>query len=171
MNYFELFQIPVQLKVDKNEIRKKFFELSRASHPDYFVNNPSGEQQTALESSALLNKAFKTFSNADETIKYVLEQKGLLETDEKYALPPSFLMEMMELNEELAEAQTGDAAASAKLEAQIKQLQNELYEPVAGIIENYQEGVTTEKELLQVKEYYFKKKYLLRLQHQLNQKL
>ena len=171
MNYFELFKIPVQLKVDKNEIRKKFFELSRESHPDYFVNNTNGEQQNALESSALLNKAFKTFSNGDETIKYVLEQKGLIETDEKYGLPPSFLMEMMELNEELADAQTGDGDTSAILATQIKQLQNELYEPVAGIIENYEEGVTTEKELLQVKEYYFKKKYLLRLQHQLNQKL
>ena len=32
------------------------------------------------------------------------------------------------------------------------------------IIENYKEGVTTEEELLQVKEYYFKKKYLERLQ-------
>jgi molecular chaperone HscB len=31
---------------------------------------------------------------------------------------------------------------------------------VEAIITNYQEGITTEKELLQVKEYYFKKKYL-----------
>jgi len=33
--------------------------------------------------------------------------------------------------------------------------------------ENYQEGITSEKELLQVKEYYYKKKYLDRIHKQL----
>ncbi len=172
MNYFELFEIPVQLKVDKDLIRKKFFELSRQSHPDYFVNNTNLEQQNALESSASLNKAFKTFSNIQETIKYVLQQKGLLAEEEKYVLPSSFLMEMMEFNEELAEAQLeGDNNLKTKLSEQLTQFENEIYEPVANTIENYKEGITTEEELLQVKDYYFKNKYLHRLTQQLNQML
>ncbi len=172
MNYFELFEIPVQLKVDKDLIRKKFFELSRQSHPDYFVNNTNHEQQNALESSASLNKAFKTFSNIQETIKYVLQQKGLLAEEEKYVLPSSFLMEMMEFNEELAEALLeGDNNLKTKLSEQLTQFENEIYEPVANTIENYKEGITTEEELLQVKDYYFKNKYLHRLTQQLNQML
>jgi molecular chaperone HscB len=172
MNYFQLFQIPIQLKVDKNLIREKFFELSRQSHPDYFVNNTSNEQQNALELSALLNKAFKTFCNLQETIKYVLQQKGLLQDEEKYILPSFFLMEMMEFNEEVAEVQLdGDEEIKTKLLQQLTQFENEIYEPVAHTIENYQEGVTTEEELLQVKEYYFKNKYLHRLAQQLNQML
>jgi molecular chaperone HscB len=47
-------------------------------------------------------------------------------------------------------------------------IEKELYEPVQNIIENYKEGITTQKELLQVKDYYFKKKYLQRLYQQLN---
>ena len=36
------------------------------------------------------------------------------------------------------------------------------------IIEGYSEGVTTEEDLLRVKEYYYKKKYLDRIRHQLS---
>ena len=42
------------------------------------------------------------------------------------------------------------------------------YKPVKDIIEHYREGITTEKDLLKVKEYYYKKKYLQRIQQQLN---
>lgn len=165
MNYFELFEIPVQLKVDIAPLHKKFFELSRKYHPDYFVNDNAGAQSEALERSALLNKAYKAFKNPDETIKYVLQQKGLLQEEEKYELPPDFLMEVLEINEQLMDAEEQPVINS--LRSSIENLQNEIYEPVEKIITNYKEGVTSEKELLQVKEYYYKKKYLDRISREL----
>src|SRR5258705_12494878 len=159
MNYFELFEIPVQLRVDKASLPRKYFELSRKYHPDFFVNGSGEEQTLALERSALLNKAFKTFQNPDETIKYVLQQKGLLEEEEKYELPPAFLMEVMEINEQLMDA-GDDPAVKAGLQNNIHDLQSAIYEPVKEIVENYKEAVHKEKELLQEKEYYYKKKYL-----------
>ena len=164
MNYFELFDIPVQLKVDKSFLSAKFFELSKKYHPDYFVNSDDEAQAEALEKSALLNKAWKTFQNSDETIKYVLQLKGLLEEEEKYELPADFLMEVMEINEQLMDIAS---APSAQLETRIDELQTEIYEPVKQIVEDYQEGVTTENELLNVKDYYYKKKYLDRIRRQL----
>ncbi|MFZ1453952.1 MAG: iron-sulfur cluster co-chaperone HscB C-terminal domain-containing protein, partial [Ferruginibacter sp.] len=59
----------------------------------------------------------------------------------------------MELNEELS-------ADSAK---QIQELETVLYQDVAHIIENYQEATATTADLLKLKEYYFKKKYLQRI--------
>ena len=167
MNYFELFEIPVQLKVDKASLPRKFFELSRKYHPDFFVNGSEQEKTKALEISALLNIAFKTFQNPDETIKYVLKLKGLLEEEEKYELPPDFLMEVLEINEELMELGENKTLLP-DLEIRIAELQTEIYESVKEIVEHYQEGVTSEKELLQVKEYYYKKKYLDRIRKQLN---
>src|SRR5688500_5612570 len=168
MNYFELFEIPVQLVVDSSSLQKKFIELSRKYHPDYFATQSSEKQAEVLEISASLNKAWKTFQNPDETIKYVLRSKGLLEEEEKFQLPPGFLMEMMEINEQLAEAKMdGEPATITDLQSTLNNLQNEIYEPVKEIVEHYKEGVTTEKELLQVKEYYFKKKYLNRIGQQL----
>jgi molecular chaperone HscB len=169
MNYFELFEIPVQLRVDKSLLPRKFFELSRKYHPDYFIAASEEEKTEVLEKSALLNKALKTFQQPDETIKYVLQQKGLLEEEEKYELPPDFLMEVLEINEQLMDAD-GQSAIS-NLQLAIDTLQNGIYEPVEKIITNYQEGITSSKELLQVKEYYYKKKYLDRIRHQLNGKV
>ena len=165
MNYFELFDIPVRLKVDKSTLPVKYFELSRKYHPDFFINAPEAEQAEALEKSALLNKAFKTFQNPDDTIKYVLQLKGLLEEEEKYELPPDFLMEVMEINEGLMDADEPGTDNALKLK--IESLQSEIYEPVKEIVEGYQEGTTTEKELLQVKEYYYKKKYVDRIRREL----
>src|SRR5438309_1312149 len=155
MNYFELYELPVQLIIDKQVLKKKFFELSRQFHPDYFTQQDDATQQHALEKSALINKVFKTFSNRDETIKYVLELKGLLSENEKFDLPPAFLMDMMELNESLAEAQFDPAARTAVLQ-HVLQAEKTLYEPVQEIIEQYLDGITTTEELLQVKAYYFK---------------
>ena len=157
MNYFELYNIPVSLQPDQQLVKQKFYELSRKYHPDFFSNATEEEQAEALEKSSAVNKAFKIFSNGDETIKYVLQQKSLLEEEEKYQLPPDFLMEMMELNEQALESDT------SSIRHQVSNIQNEIYAPVKAIIENYKDGVTTKEELLQVKEYYFKKKYLNRI--------
>jgi molecular chaperone HscB len=164
MNYFEIFGIPVQLKVDKSGLSAKYFELNKKFHPDFYANAIPTEQDHALEITANLNKAFKTFQNPDETIKYVLQLKGLLEEEEKYQLPPDFLMEVLEINEQLMDA---DQSAVSSLQSAVETLQAEIYYPVKPIIENYQDGITTEKELLQVKEYYYKKKYLNRINREL----
>jgi molecular chaperone HscB len=100
--------------------------------------------------------------NPEETIRYVLQLKGLLQEEEKYELSPAFLMEMMELNELVMEAD-GDAGALQSVTRAIDQFKQDIYEPVKKIMANYQEGVTSEEELLQVKEYYFKRKYLDRI--------
>ena len=75
-------------------------------------------------------------------------------------------MEVMEINEQLMD-KADDPAIKSRLQSAIDDLQAVIYEPVKRIIENYQEGITSEKELLQVKEYYYKKKYLDRIHKQL----
>jgi molecular chaperone HscB len=153
MNYFELFELPVSFKIDKNKLAQKYFELQKKYHPDFFAQDTEHEQEQALEISSQLNKALKIFKNPDQTIKYVLQLKELLEEEEKYQLPPAFLMEMMELNEELSEN-------SAQ---QVQELENQLYSEVEPIIENYDDATAATADLLKLKEYYFKKKYLQRI--------
>ena len=165
-NYFELFEIPVTLQPDKQLLRARFLELSRKYHPDFHMRSGRGAQDEALERSALLNRAWKTFQDTDATIRYVLMSKGLMEEEEKFELPPDFLMEVLEINEEVMDADSTDP----KLLNRLDELQKEIYEPVQDIIENYAEAVHQEKELLRVKEYYYKKKYLDRIRKELLQK-
>jgi molecular chaperone HscB len=152
MNYFELFEIPMSLKIDKTKLAQQYFALQKKYHPDFFINETEKEQADALEASSQINKAFKVFKNEEETIKYVLQLKGVLGEGEKYQLPPGFLMEMMELNEALSE----------NSQQQIERLEKEIYAPVKEITENFSDR-TTKEELLLLKEYYFKKKYLHRI--------
>lgn len=165
MTYFDLFDIPVQLLVNRSKLPLKYFELSRKYHPDYYVNESPETQAEALERSAMLNRAFRTFQNPDETIRYVLQLKGLIEEEEKYELPPDFLMEVLEINETLMEGD--DEGIKEKANQAVSRLEAEIFDAVSGIIQNYREGVTTEKELLQVKEYYYKKKYIANIRRQL----
>lgn len=164
MTYFELFGIPVQLKIAPAGLSARFFALSREFHPDFHAQADEATREEMLEKSAMLNKAWKTFQSPDETIKYVLQLKGLLEEEEKYQLPPDFLMEVMDMNEALMEPEEADIA---DLGNKIDSLQTEIYDPVKKMVENYQDMAVSEKELLQVKEYYYKKKYLDRIRQQL----
>jgi len=164
MNYFELYDIPVAFTVDATAVKKKYYALSRQFHPDFYSNATEQEREEALEKSSLVNKAFKVFGNEDELLKYVLQLKNVLQEEEKYNLPNDFLMEMLELNEALTDARMEDDEEKiSNFKFQISNYQSEIYEPVKAIIEGYKEGITTEKELLQVKAYYFKKKYLSRI--------
>jgi molecular chaperone HscB len=164
MNYFELFDIPVTLQINKATLPKKYFELSRKYHPDFFAQAPAEEQAEMLEKSSLVNKAFNTLQQPDALIKYVLQIKGLMQEEEKYELTPAFLMEVMDINEEMMDLEPGTEPSRLEiLESRIIQLQNDIYEPVKPIVEHYKEGITSPQELLQVKEYYFRKKYLHRI--------
>ena len=153
MNYFELFDIPVSLNIDKSSLAKKYFELQKKYHPDFYTQADEEEQQQVLEKSSAINKALKIFQNKDSTIKYVLQIKGLLQEEEKYPLPPDFLMEVMELNENL------DAFSTEA----ITTFENDIYADVKKIIEDYNDATISTPDLLKIKEYYFKKKYLQRI--------
>jgi molecular chaperone HscB len=161
MNYFELFGLPIGFQVDTNKLRAAFMDIQRASHPDKFAQSNSYEQDEALERSALANKGFSLLNNKDQIMPYVLELKGIIDADEKYALSPAFLMEMMELNEEWMEAD--DETAKQSILSQIKAIQDEILEPIKGYLEMDQIDSISQEAMLQIKEYYYKKKYLDRI--------
>ena len=164
MNYFDLYEIPIAFQIDHIALKKKYFELSRKYHPDFFSQENESKQTEALEKSSTVNKAFKVFQNKNETIKYVLQLKNLLEEEEKYQLPPAFLMEMMELNEQLADAKIeGETEDIEKINTDLASMESEIYAPVKHIFEHYNDDSTPTADLLKVKEYYFKKKYLERI--------
>lgn len=161
MNHFELYQIPISFHPDLALVKKRFYQLSRTYHPDFFVNDSDEEKAKNLALSAQVNKAYQIFQDQTALIKYILTEKGLLQEEEKYQLRPDFLMEVMDLNELLMDAD--DPSTKQSIQNSLNTLQTTIYEPVKSIITNYQEGISTEKELLQVKEYYYQKKYLDRI--------
>ena len=161
MNYFELFELPIGFQVDTKQLRAAFMDIQRASHPDKFTQANEFEQEEALEKSAIANKAFTLLQNPAAILPYVLEIKGYLEADEKYALNPAFLMEMMDLNEAWMDAE--DDNAKKDVLSKVNNIENEIFSPIKTYLETSSVDTISQEGMLQIKEYYYKKKYLDRI--------
>lgn len=169
MNYFELYGLPEHFTPNFAAVKAKYYELSRQYHPDRFAQAAETNKGEAMRMAAMNNDAWKTLSNADETMAYILKQRSVLEDEEKYALPPAFLVEIMELNEAVSEyeAMPSDATLHSTvqmIENQMRQWQDE----VKPLTESFDNGEQGQDLLLKIKDYYFRKKYLLRIQQRIN---
>jgi molecular chaperone HscB len=169
-NYFELYQLPVTFHPDPVEVKRKFYELSRLYHPDRFAQTGGEELATALRMAAMNNDAYKTLRNPDATMAYILKLNNLLEDEEKYNLPPAFLMEMMDINEAISDYEAmpdNEDAHQMAINSLNEQL--ELWEDATKIlIEKFDNGDKSQDLLLQVKDQYFRKKYLLRIKERID---
>jgi molecular chaperone HscB len=156
MNYFELFGFPLSPVIDKSIVAKKYFELQKSNHPDFFTQGSEEEQEKAVEQSANINKAFAVFQNEEKTIEYFLQQKGSILPDEKFQLPNDFLMQMMDINETLAEKD------GVTLAAEMAEIEKELYAEILPVLQLPPVNID-EEGMHKLKEYYYKKKYLARI--------
>ncbi|MCE2821489.1 MAG: Fe-S protein assembly co-chaperone HscB [Saprospiraceae bacterium] len=168
-SYFSFFGLPVSLSVDQQILRKAFLENSRRFHPDFHTLSAADEQDRALELSSLNNEAFKVLSDTDSRIRYVLELKGLLGSDSKEEkLPQAFLMEMMDLNEQIMDMQMEPSAeALEKAQNAAEALEKEIESGVAGLLQQWNDATGTIDDLNAVRDYFHKKRYLLRVKENL----
>jgi molecular chaperone HscB len=168
-NYFKLFGISEAFVIDQVALKQQFLLLSKKYHPDFFVNSSEIEKEEALQKIATINKGFKILSNTNETIEYVLLLNGILNPSEKYNLPNDFLLEMMELNEKIADAKFENyAVALESCKNEIETIETAIYANVKDYIEKYNESFYSQEGLLQVKEYFFKHKYVNKLKQELS---
>jgi molecular chaperone HscB len=158
MNYFELFEMPVGFTIDPVKLNQTYISLQKKYHPDYFGKSNEEDQLNALELSSMVNKAYRTFKSKDLTLQYFLQMKELIEEGEQYKLPPDFLMEVMELNELKM-----DGADAEEITRKAKALEEEIFGEIKHLLEDYNDEKAKEADLLKIKDYYYKKKYIDRL--------
>lgn len=79
--YFSVFSLPVKLHLTDSEIsalQARFYEASRALHPDRFTRTTNAlAQQASVERMSFLNQAWMTLRSPTERRQYVLKQEGL----------------------------------------------------------------------------------------------
>ncbi|MFK7936051.1 MAG: Fe-S protein assembly co-chaperone HscB [Saprospiraceae bacterium] len=169
MNYFEFYELPISFKVDKAALKRTFYANSKKYHPDFYTLESAEKQAEILQLSTLNNQAYKTLNDFDRRMKYVLDLKEAMAAEGENKLPQDFLMEMMDLNEILMELEFDfDESQYKKAEEELATQEKTLYEQVSKIIENYDDSTATPIDLEQVKNYYLKKRYLLRIQENLS---
>lgn len=101
IDYFSLVGIPRKYGIDVRELRRKYLQHSRETHPDYHTQAGEEEIRKKEEESAALNIAWNKLSDDRLRLEYLLLLEEIPQDDS--SLPPSFLMEMMDLNERLEE--------------------------------------------------------------------
>jgi molecular chaperone HscB len=172
--YFELFGIPEQCIIDEDVLRKSYYKLSRSYHPDFYTLSSEDEQNKAARTAELVNDAYKTLSDKELRIKYILTINGFLVEGDKSDIDNEFLMEMMEINEAIFELKTLDPSDSSfntvKLQVQksIDDFELELSRIGEAAMFDFDKQIDKPKALKRIKEYYLKHRYLLRMMHHLN---
>jgi molecular chaperone HscB len=107
---FGLLGLPAQFDLDPQVIERAFFDRTKELHPDRFANAPANERVAALSRSRALNDAYQLLKKPVSRAEYLLARAGVTIGDNE-RLDPAFLMEILELREELAEARAAGELA------------------------------------------------------------
>jgi molecular chaperone HscB len=170
-DFFAFYGLPESFLLDAAALKAKYYQLSRELHPDFHAQDTPAAQAEALRLSTLNTDAYRTLQDPDRRMAYLLGRHGLLEEGSaQNQLPGDFLMEVMELNEQLMELEfEADAEATAKLEAEVTALADTLDAGIQPVLAGYAQLPPDHRPaaLGQIKTYYLKKRYLLRLRQQL----
>jgi molecular chaperone HscB len=115
---FEVLGVRRAFHLSAEELEEKFLALSKQLHPDRFAKAGPRERMLALTRTTELNDAYRTLKNETRRAEYLLKLEGLdiaeerpssvNGKDQRVKVDPSLLMEMMELNEQLADARADD---------------------------------------------------------------
>lgn len=166
MDYFEFYKLPVSFNPDAQLVKQQFYALSKKYHPDFYINESAEKQEEVLELSTLNNKAYQVLNDPQKRLHYILELKGMLAEGENYSLPQDFLMEMMDVNEALMDLQfEPDAVKLEEIKKEIDTIaggmQQELDRLIAVFDTQNKDAEATS--LAAIKDLYYRKKYLNRI--------
>ena len=168
MNYFDFYGVKESFTPDVTLLKKKFYELSKEFHPDFYANEDEEKQQEILELSTLNNKAWQTLSDPYKRLEYILKQHDLLQEGSKPQLPADFLMEMMDVNERLMEVD--DAHELASITGEVLAIEGDMNAELENLTGDYATLDDTAKEnrLIAIADIYYRQKYLLRIKESLD---
>ena len=173
-DYYALFGIPVRLSLNNDELQKRFYELSRALHPDRFMRRSETERRYSLEASSILNDAWRTLRDPVKRAEYVLRQNGFdIGEQRSNNVPPELLEEVFELNMALEEMRGGDESARPQLEVarvNFLRMRDEIDEQLARAFGAWDEKGDREK-LSEVRGLLNRRKYIQNLVGEVEQSL
>jgi len=108
-DFFTLFGLPLSFEVNISELTSRYREMQRAVHPDRFANASDAERRISMQMAARVNEGFVKLKDPLTRSRYLLELSGIEINDAETSLDNLFLMEQMELREQLSDlADRGD---------------------------------------------------------------
>lgn len=108
ISHFQLLSCPQKFSLDAGQLEKNFRRLQFRLHPDRFSLKSEPEREYSALQSSHVNRAYDVLRNPMRRGEYLLQLHGMTQDAQ---LPQDFLVDMMELNEALEDAQTADLPA------------------------------------------------------------
>src|SRR4026207_558729 len=128
LDYFTCLGLPRRLTIDQRQLESKFYELSRAFHPDFYQNKSADEQTISLGNSALLNTAYRTLRDPIERAEYLLDLEAGSVKQIRNSPPADLFEEILELQDTLNEYRAAGKTSEAEstLRAKLQSERNTL---------------------------------------------
>jgi len=118
IDYFTCLGLPRKLNIDTVSLESKFYELSRAFHPDFYEGKSEMERAVSLANSAVLNQAYRTLKDPILRVEYLLRLEAGAAKDIPGKAPADLFETILEIQEHLEEFQAAksqnDAASAAR---------------------------------------------------------
>jgi len=100
-DYFSAFGIPRRFGVDRQELEKRFYRISRALHPDRFTGAGVEANHLSLKRMSFLNQAYGSLKDRARLREYLLECEGIV--GEKPSIPAELAESWFEIQDLLME--------------------------------------------------------------------
>jgi molecular chaperone HscB len=110
-DYFTCLGFPRRLTIDPQKLEAKFYELSRAFHPDFYQNKSETEQAISLSNAATLNTAYRTLRDPIQRAEYLLAIEAGAVKEIRNTPPADLFEEILELQETLEEYRASDQSS------------------------------------------------------------
>jgi molecular chaperone HscB len=135
-DHFAVLGLPRRYAIDLAAAEEAYKRLSRQFHPDRFARADARARRASLERTVQLNDAWRTLRDPVRRAEYLIARAGVkIGTD---AASPTFLMEIMELREELAAALA--AGDDAKVAGMTEEMRGRAAAAMAAIAEALDSG-------------------------------
>jgi molecular chaperone HscB len=141
---FAVLGLPARYAVDPAAAEAAYKDLSRQVHPDRYATADRRARRASLARTVQLNLAWRTIKDPVRRAEYLLTRAGIdiggkqpaHGSEERRTMevgaPPAFLMEILELNDELAAAQrAGDAVKVAFMAQEMRDRARETMKTIA----------------------------------------
>ena len=124
LNYFEIFDIEVEISINIDQLNKKYFSLQSKFHPDKFADSSNLEKSMATRISTYINDGYNTLSDFVSRVDYILKINDFIIDDNQTFKNSSFLSEQMIISDKISEAQPNE----------YNQIKNEITEKIKLLI-------------------------------------
>lgn len=102
---FATLGVEPRFAIDLRAVEQRHRELSRALHPDRYAGAPHAERRMALSRAIEVNEAWRALRDPIRRAEALVALAGIEIREDSRSMPdPDFLMEILELREELADA-------------------------------------------------------------------